>query len=149
MCGLLLSHMKFLLYFPFRNRKFNEEDAFIGYQKDTPAAAVFQATNQLEKLRQRHPGLVQMWAEVLESRCLGFTLDDITEEVTSDSDQYQQMVIVINHNYARRSKLRFMTHIIFGVSLSSPHLGDKADASYLICSPEALLSKVLPCGYLP
>lgn len=30
-----------------RGRKFTERDAFIGYQKDTPAAVVFQATHQL------------------------------------------------------------------------------------------------------
>lgn len=31
-------------------RYFEEGHAFIGYQKDTPAAVVFQATNLLEKL---------------------------------------------------------------------------------------------------
>ncbi len=31
---------------------FKETDAFIGYQKDTPAAVVFQATNHLESLQQ-------------------------------------------------------------------------------------------------
>jgi len=30
-----------------RAQKFTEEEAFIGYQKDTPAAVVFQATHQL------------------------------------------------------------------------------------------------------
>ena len=34
---------------PFRGRKFTEVDAFIGYQEDTPAAVVFQATHQLER----------------------------------------------------------------------------------------------------
>ena len=34
---------------PFRGRKFAEGDAFIGYQKDTAAAVVFQATHQLER----------------------------------------------------------------------------------------------------
>ena len=33
----------------YRGRKFTEGDAFIGYQKDTPAAVVFQATHQLER----------------------------------------------------------------------------------------------------
>ena len=37
-------------FVPFsRGRKFTEGDAFIGYQKDTPAAVVFQATHQLER----------------------------------------------------------------------------------------------------
>ena len=40
---------KFKIFAPFRGRKFTEGDAFIGYQKDTPAAVVFQATHQLER----------------------------------------------------------------------------------------------------
>ena len=38
-----------LNFVSFRDRKFTEGDAFIGYQKDTPAAVVFQATHQLER----------------------------------------------------------------------------------------------------
>lgn len=33
-----------------RARKFTKCDAFVGYQEDTPAAVVFQANNQLERL---------------------------------------------------------------------------------------------------
>ena len=33
------------------NRSFKEEQAFIGYQKDTPAAVIFQASRQLKQLR--------------------------------------------------------------------------------------------------
>lgn len=33
------------------NGKFKEGHAFIGYQKDTPAAVVFQASRQLKRLR--------------------------------------------------------------------------------------------------
>ena len=33
----------------YSGRKFTEGEAFIGYQKDTPAAVVFQATRQLEQ----------------------------------------------------------------------------------------------------
>ena len=40
------AHLNFV---SFRGRKFTEGDAFIGYQKDTPAAVVFQATRQLER----------------------------------------------------------------------------------------------------
>ena len=83
----------------FRDKKFKEEDAFIGYQKDTPAAAVFQATNQLEKLCKRHPSTVQKWIKVLKSGFLKYTLDDITEEMALD--QYQEMVRIMcisNHN---------------------------------------------------
>ena len=38
-----------LNFVSFRGRKFTEGDAFIGYQKDTSAAVVFQATHQLER----------------------------------------------------------------------------------------------------
>ena len=34
---------------PYSGRKFTEGEAFIGYQNDTPAAVVFQATRQLEQ----------------------------------------------------------------------------------------------------
>ena len=34
-----------------RNGGFKEGHAFIGYQKDTPAAVVFQASRQLKRLR--------------------------------------------------------------------------------------------------
>ena len=33
----------------YSGRKFTEGEAFIGYQNDTPAAVVFQATRQLEQ----------------------------------------------------------------------------------------------------
>ncbi len=36
----------------FRGNHFSAAHAFIGYQKDTPAAVVFQATNLLKKLQQ-------------------------------------------------------------------------------------------------
>ncbi len=35
----------------FRGSHFSEAHAFIGYQKDTPAAVVFQATNLLKRLQ--------------------------------------------------------------------------------------------------
>ena len=35
-----------------RGKKFSRGDAFIGYQKDTPAAVVFQASNFLRRLRE-------------------------------------------------------------------------------------------------
>ena len=35
-----------------RGKKFDRGDAFVGYQKDTPAAVVFQASNFLRRLRE-------------------------------------------------------------------------------------------------
>ena len=34
----------------FSSSKFTEEEAFVGYQKDTPAALIFQATNHCQKM---------------------------------------------------------------------------------------------------
>ena len=38
--------------YSFRGRRFTRGDAFVGYQKDTPAAVVFQASNFLRRLRE-------------------------------------------------------------------------------------------------
>lgn len=38
--------------FFFRDAKFKKCDAFIGFQKDTPASVIFQATNQLKAARE-------------------------------------------------------------------------------------------------
>jgi hypothetical protein len=42
-----------MLYLPiFSDSKFKKSDAFIGFQKDTPASVVFQATNLLRSSAQ-------------------------------------------------------------------------------------------------
>ncbi len=41
-----------ILYSDNRGNQFREAHAFIGYQKDTPAAVIFQATNILKKLQE-------------------------------------------------------------------------------------------------
>ena len=41
-------------YSDYRGSSFSEAHAFIGYQKDTPAAVVFQATKILRRLQQNH-----------------------------------------------------------------------------------------------
>ena len=46
-----------------RGQKFTEGDAFIGYQRDTPAAVVFQATHQL---RERRPAIPSIESERME-----------------------------------------------------------------------------------
>ena len=47
-------------YSCYRNDDFKEGHAFIGYQKDTPAAVVFQASRQLKRLRKGHRRLESM-----------------------------------------------------------------------------------------
>ena len=49
--GVLLCYITFLLYLFFSfysfsdsNSRFKESDAFVGFQKDTPASVIFQAT---------------------------------------------------------------------------------------------------------
>ncbi len=45
-----------------RGNQFNEAHAFIGYQKDTPAAVIFQATNLLKRLREnQRPDSYASW----------------------------------------------------------------------------------------
>ena len=39
--------------FVYRNQKFGRADAFVGYQNDTPAAVVFQATYSMSELQQQ------------------------------------------------------------------------------------------------
>ena len=52
--------------YSFRGRRFTRGDAFIGYQKDTPAAVVFQASNFLRRLREEDDeNTIHMKSEVL------------------------------------------------------------------------------------
>ncbi len=61
---------------------FTESDAFIGYQKDTPAAVVFQATNHLESLRQgtMNASRVRAYLHILD-------LGGISHEVLADGEE--------------------------------------------------------------
>ena len=50
---------------PFRNSKFKKEDAFIGFQKDTPASVIFQATNFLTSACDAaKKGVKGKWADI-------------------------------------------------------------------------------------
>ena len=48
-----------------RGKRFARGDAFIGYQKDTPAAVVFQASNFLRRLKDDNTDVVESKLEVL------------------------------------------------------------------------------------
>ena len=39
----------------YRGHTFHERDAFVGYQKDTPASVIFQASNMLKNLKCPNP----------------------------------------------------------------------------------------------
>ena len=47
---ILLSNLALLIY---RSQRFRREDAFVGYQNDTPAAVVFQATYSMSVLQHK------------------------------------------------------------------------------------------------
>ena len=79
---------------PFSNR-FKEKDAFVGYQKDTPAAVVFQASNQLRQyIRERdyvaHSSY--LWVEAWERGLFGVAPLDELKNMQEDSEQWKQAV---------------------------------------------------------
>ncbi len=67
----------------FRGNRFSEAHAFIGYQKDTPAAVVFQATNILKRLR-HNPLLI---CEVEQLQRAGIISEDFAD-FSEDSPQW-------------------------------------------------------------
>ena len=62
-----------LIFSDTRGSQFREEHAFIGYQKDTPAAVIFQATTLLRRLVEK-PGE----AERLHLQRAGVLTDDLS-----------------------------------------------------------------------
>ena len=68
-----------------RGRKFTEEDAFIGYQKDIPVAVVLQATHQL---RWKGPAASSEWRRME----LASVPADEEEEVEEESHAWKEDV---------------------------------------------------------
>lgn len=78
----------------FPNR-FREKDAFVGYQKDTPAAAVFQASNQLRHFVREKENVAHstyLWVEVWKKGFLGGPRLDELDNMKEDSEQWKQAV---------------------------------------------------------
>ena len=48
-----------------RDKEISRRDAFIGYQKDTPAAVVFQASNFLRRMREEEKSVVENKLDML------------------------------------------------------------------------------------
>ena len=84
--------------------RFKEKDAFVGYQKDTAAAVVFQASSQLRQIRQRMWGprgegerwgeatRRQLWETAWEADLLGkCSLGELADK-EEDSEQWMQAV---------------------------------------------------------
>ena len=68
-----------------RGRKFTEEDAFIGYQKDIPVAVVLQATHQL---RWKGPAASLEWRRMEQASVPA----DEEEEVEEESHAWKEDV---------------------------------------------------------
>ena len=82
-----------------RGYQFKEAHAFIGYQNDTPAAVIFQATNLLKRLVVR-PG-EQECLHLQRAGVLGDDLCDLST-VDEESPQRSQMVGLLNHIFKSR-----------------------------------------------
>ena len=71
--------------YSFRGRRFTRGDAFVGYQKDTPAAVVFQASNFLRRLREEDDeSVIRSKLEVLERAGI---LEKIPASVLRDREE--------------------------------------------------------------
>ena len=78
----------------FSNR-FKEKDAFVGYQKDTPAAVVFQASNQLRQYVRERDYVAHSsypWVEAWERGLLEVASVGELECMEGDSEQWKQAV---------------------------------------------------------
>ena len=71
-----------------RGQKFTEGDAFIGYQKDTPAAVVFQATHQL--IGEGPVVSSREWRRMEQASVSGPKVEE--EEEKKDSDVWKKSV---------------------------------------------------------
>ena len=83
---------------------FKEKDAFVGYQKDTPAAVVFQASNQLHQYVQARAHSSYLWVEAWERGLLGVTSLNELGYTKEDSEQWKQAVssYVCMYVYSKR-----------------------------------------------
>ena len=71
--------------------KFEEAHAFIGYQKDTPAAVIFQATNQLKILVEGGDTYI---SHLQQAGILSSELIKELKNSSKDSSQWSKAVII-------------------------------------------------------
>ena len=86
---ILHSCISYILY---RGGKFCPENAFIGFQTDTPTAIVFQTTNHLRKLREHGKGDDRRWETVRDAGVLENTSSEDLVQLQEDSEQWKQAV---------------------------------------------------------
>jgi hypothetical protein len=73
----------------FRGRRFARGDAFVGYQKDTPAVVVFQASNFLRRLREEdEETVIHSKLEVLDRAGV---LEDVPLNVLLDREENTEL----------------------------------------------------------
>jgi hypothetical protein len=78
-----------ILFTLFRGRRFARGDAFVGYQKDTPAAVVFQASNFLRRLREEDDEtVIRSKLEVLDRAGI---LEDVPLNVLLDREEITEL----------------------------------------------------------
>ena len=75
--------------------RFKKKDAFVGYQEDTPASVVFQASNQLhqyvrERAYKAHSSY--LWVKAWDKGLLGITSLDELKDMKKDPVQWKQAV---------------------------------------------------------
>ena len=75
-----------------RGNAFKEAHAFIGYQKDTPAAVVFQATNQLKKLLSDCSMAAFYWEKLQKVGIVGNIPAEELRDVGEKSDVWKETV---------------------------------------------------------
>ena len=75
-----------------RDEKFSSENAFVGFQMDTPAAIIFQATNFLRKQKQRNLHSDKGWEIIHSANALHGATPEEFLEMHEDSREWKQAV---------------------------------------------------------
>ena len=89
--------------------RFKARNAFIGYQKDTPATVVFQASNQLQRQKMRQGQ--RKWEGLEQVSILGdIPVDELTEEVEG-STLWKQAVSY--QKYCENNKMVWLDMVLF------------------------------------
>ena len=85
-------YMCIIIYSNYRCSSFSEAHAFIGYQKDTPAAVVFQATKVLRRFQHNHQMASKVEHLLVRAGIITHDLADLSE----NSRQWNDSVSILN-----------------------------------------------------
>lgn len=81
-------------WFNFRVSSFTAGNAFIGYQRDTPAAVVFQADKQLKRIKEK-PERIRQWKTSMRLWTLKTMTPDLLCDEEDDSHLWRHIVSII------------------------------------------------------